>query len=38
MLKGKCRPEKMVRNKMPDGAGMIANVAAASLHFFEASQ
>ena len=26
MLKGKHRPEKMVTKKMPDGAGMIANV------------
>ena len=26
MLKGKWRPDKMVRKKMPDGAGMIANV------------
>ena len=26
MLKGKWRPEKMVRKKMPDGAGMIAKV------------
>ena len=26
MLKGKYRPEKMVRKKMPDGAGMLANV------------
>ena len=26
LLKGKWRPEKMVRKKMPDGAGMLANV------------
>ena len=26
MLKGKCRPEKMVRRKMPDGAGLLADV------------
>ena len=25
-LKGRWRPEKMVRKKMPDGAGMLANV------------
>jgi hypothetical protein len=26
MLKGRCRPEKMVRRKMPDGSGMLASV------------
>ena len=26
MLKGKFRPEKMVRNKMPDGSGMLAKL------------
>ena len=26
MLKGKWRPEKMVRKKMPDGAGLLAKV------------
>ena len=26
MLKGKYRPEKMVRAKMPDGSGMLATV------------
>ena len=25
-LKGRWRPEKMVRKKMPDGAGMLAKV------------
>ena len=26
MLKGKFRPEKMVRKKMPDGSGMLAKL------------
>ena len=26
MLKGKTRPDKMVKKKMPDGAGLLANV------------
>ena len=26
MLKGRWRPEKMVRAKMPDGSGMVATV------------
>ena len=30
MQKGKYRPEKMVQKKMPDGAGMLANVPARS--------